>query len=507
MPKRTKLHRDVLVTVAISAVTSGMMSLLIPASAHLLSDSAPNPLSGSQSQLKISTDGGDGGSTDNGSNGGGLTAVNPDGSGNGSNDCTLVQLQCSPTDTSCTKPPTFTHLACNDPTCQKNFALKLCTDTSCTSRVFCVPSALAKVSSDTGGGDNGTSGNTNNSGSGNGGDNSGDSKGSGDNGGTLNGGGSNSGTSGDSGQSGNGSQGGPSIPTSGDNGTSGGKLLGCFTTDGNWTTDRTACDPNQARHFQTGNADTGNSNGNGSGDNGGNTHTGGYQNNTGTSGGTGDSGNSSTGSSDKTSVEQDQQDQQLQLQLDSQFHSQSERDSAYANLVNATTTALSHMNTLSQQTLPVEAAATVAATQQWIQQLLSTLSTGEPTVEQVQQQAQDLRDKLAETQSVLASSIQVTPPKPQQITDPLDSLLSAIPNVFQFLQNQGIVLTQDPLTEYQTAASLYLQYKPQCLQNSDACLQMGDVLTHLETMRNDLEQILQSSNRTDLESTIDQMLQ
>ena len=121
--------------------------------------------------------------------------------------------------------------------------------------------------------------------------------------------------------------------------------------------------------------------------------------------------------------------------------------------------------------------------------------------------AAQLKAILQTTQQTVASAMQVTPEKPQTLTDPLDTVIGAMPNVFAFIAQQGVTVSQDSLNEYQTAANLYMQDRPLCLQNSDNCLALQDVITHLDTMRTDITQTLQDAGRTDLESQIDLMLQ
>lgn len=467
MTKRTRLRSSVLVTIAVSALTSGIVAAGALPGSRLLSEltsvssSSGNGGSGDQN-TNSSSDGGsnnDSNSNSNSSDNSGQGSNNSqsnDGSTPGTNDCALVTLHCAIGDKSCRMPPTFQKIACDDLQC-----------TSQPTRCVHVKRPVSSSSSDNGGSDNGGSQQS-----------SGNSSEQNSNGPQpVNGGDTNQG---------NGSQGGPmqmppvimpNIPE-GMNGSP----LGCFAPDGTWTTDRSACDQNQIKHFQ-------------------------QQSSVPNGGNMPEQNPIAPPQPIQNTINQDLGDQKLQQTLDEKFHSQQERDSAYTNLVNAATTALTHIDALSQSSLSPDAATTVSDTQQSIQSLLGTLATGEPTVADVQAAAEAMKSKLQDVQKVIQKTAPAALPKPQVLTDPLDKLLSEIPAIFNFVQAQGVTLPQEAGTEYQTAVTLYLQDKPQCLSNSDACLQMQDVLAHLDTMRTDIQQTLEQSGRADLESQIDQMLQ
>jgi hypothetical protein len=441
-------------TVAVSALTSGLVSLAVLPGIEMRAATFD-----ATQTLQIQTDGQSGGS--NGSNGsassqstisglsGGdgntittTTGNSSDGnSNNGSNDCVIPVSQCSDGQSTCGKPPIFTHVPCDSAEC--------ITDPSCSpagSQQVTV-STINSSSSQAAAGGGSRNGNNN--------------------GNDVNNTAANNFEPGGSASSSVKSRVGVI-----------GNALGCFDFVGNWVTDRTQCDPNQQKHFkQVGGSSEASSS------------------------------MSAASESNQMSMQLDGNDHDLQVKFDKLFHTQPERDNAYAGLVNAVTIGLQHLNTLSQQTLPADAAATVASADNSLKTLLGDLSMGAPTVSETYVKAAQVTAILKATEKALAKVPELAAPKPETLTDPLDKVFTAMPNVFVFIAGQGIGLPQDVVAQYKTASDLYAVEKPLCLKHTDSCAQLSNVIGHLDTMRTEIMQALQSAGRTDLESQIDTLTQ
>ncbi len=272
--------------------------------------------------------------------------------------------------------------------------------------------------------------------------------------------------------------------------------LGCFKNNGEWTTDREACDRDQSGHLGTPSVQP-------------------PVTPEPTDGGptrpriqTVPTLVAPPPPSDSPTEEEIQaQDEELQIRLDEKFHTQAIRNEAMQKLRDAITSATQRMHVLSEQPLSPDASAAVSQTVTRLTQLSIDIDTEDLTAGDIEAKAGELRVMLQDAQQAIAKAAPaVSAPKADGIIAKLDGIFGALPNVFTLLQQEQVNSSSTTSTEYLTALTLYTNTRTKCLANADHCTAIGDVLNHLEVMRASLLQSLELSGKTGLEGQIDEML-
>jgi hypothetical protein len=277
--------------------------------------------------------------------------------------------------------------------------------------------------------------------------------------------------------------------------------MGCYANNGRWTTERSDCDPDQNKHLQ--NLMYGQSNSSSYPSFEGNP-TSFTKPSSGTTSST--SGESGGVESVRQEIEEDKLNEELQAHFEEKFQLQEKLNNATAELLNSATNALQRLQNIPQENLPVETASYISSTNDWLLSLINDLFTSELSMEEVQNKAGELKGRLQDAMQTVAEAMPVIERKPESIIEKMDRLLATIPTIFSFVQEEGVELSAEVADEFQTAASLYSDIKPRCLEDANECLNLQEVLSHLETMRNALTDSLDQHGKSDLKSRIDEML-
>jgi hypothetical protein len=274
-------------------------------------------------------------------------------------------------------------------------------------------------------------------------------------------------------------------------------LLGCFTVDGNWTTDRSACDSDQRRHL----ADPFNGQANSSSEQ----QVSSVTNAAATSSVGQQSGSPSAA---QTEVDADQQDSGLQQQLQQLFISDSVRTTIVNNLLATASNALERLQNVQKENLPTDAATSVQDTQIWISQLITDVSSTQMSIDQLEGKGGELKSRLQDTMQTIAAALPSAAQKrPDTVLQKMDHLFAVLPGIFSYLQTQGVTVSLDTTNAYQTAGGLYSTAKPSCIADANQCAKLQDVLNALGTMRDDISLSLNQAGKNDLQGQIDLMMQ
>jgi len=293
-------------------------------------------------------------------------------------------------------------------------------------------------------------------------------------------------------------------PSTDSNGTSGSGRnestpLGCYSANGTWTTDRSACAEDQSTFLPV--LSTGERRPTGAQP---------FIENT-SSSAPRDTGNTTVSPADqaqRTSIEDDRKDSSLQEAFREIFHpNEQPQPDALSGLLQTATDALERMQRLLNSPLSESTKITILQTHDWISALLSELTTNPQTDSQIGEKAVELKQRLEATTQAVATSLKPPTPRPTGVLGTLDRIFATLPSVFAFLQEQGAPVSRDAANAYLSAASVYGTTKTACLKTAGECAGLDRVISELETMRDEMKKTLEATGRTDLQERIDEMLQ
>lgn len=274
--------------------------------------------------------------------------------------------------------------------------------------------------------------------------------------------------------------------------------LGCYSRNGTWTTDRSACAEDQSSFLPVlseGPKRPVGTQGQPSIEND-------------TSSDTNNSGATSAQQTERTSIEQDREDSALQEAFREIFTpNAAPQPDALSSLLQTSTDALERMERLLDTPLPEDARRSAEDTRQWIGDFLSNLTTNPQTDSDIEDKAVELKQRLEETTQAVARSLRPVTPRPSTVLDTMDRIFATLPSVFAFLQEQGAPVSRDAANAYLSAATLYGTTKTACLKTAGECAGLDRVISELETMRDEMTQTLEETGKTDLQGRIDEMLQ
>ncbi len=265
--------------------------------------------------------------------------------------------------------------------------------------------------------------------------------------------------------------------------------LGCYTTKGEWTTDRSACAATvrkmptntQQQPFIT-------------------------DDDTSTTPSATNTSPSTFDQSAHREIEIDQQDNDLQNGFQELFNTSTGPSAATTNLLAAATSALERLQTIAGTPLPDTTRAMVADTRTWIATLITDVSSGQPSDDDVQAKADELKAKLTETMQLVSATIPTGTKRPDSVLKTMDHIFATLPVVFAFLQEQSAPISLDSSTVYMTTSNAYTKAKADCLATASKCAKLQDIITGLESLRLSMTVTLEQLGKTDLQARVDEMM-
>lgn len=190
---------------------------------------------------------------------------------------------------------------------------------------------------------------------------------------------------------------------------------------------------------------------------------------------------------------------------------QGERDSQRTQLLASIGEAIDRLTVLRERhVLPAEINTSLEGTSAWLAQVQQVFTEGSPSLEDIQIQAEALRVRLEETQTLVRAALEqngmTQARKAEDLTNKFDRVLSAIPFIYALFQQNAVAMPQDATDAFNEASGLYNDIKPTCLENENECLRLSDVITALERAVLSVKQALSDAGKSDLEEQIGKVL-
>jgi hypothetical protein len=200
----------------------------------------------------------------------------------------------------------------------------------------------------------------------------------------------------------------------------------------------------------------------------------------------------------------------VRMKIEERFFPAEERALQLRSLLDSITGAIARLEQLKNMpNLPVENVAQIAATLEWMKQIETTYATGEHTIDAIRQQANALREKLTQTQTMVASVLQqagiVVTKKPDSVLTGLEKILAEVTPAFQLMQEEGVTVPTEAYGLYLAAESSFAETNTACATNADACANLSEVIRLLEEMIAHLKTAINAAGKPDLEMRISEM--
>jgi len=257
------------------------------------------------------------------------------------------------------------------------------------------------------------------------------------------------------------------------------RILGCFKPDGTWTTVRTECDSDQSKYIDQRNAST----------------------------------LLPPALQNTTTVFTTTQEVQVREKIEQRFYSDGEREFQLNSLLTTAGDAAQQLGVLRerQELLPMEVITRVGETIEWLNQIVATFSEGTHSVNEIRQQAEDVRARIAATQTLVGSALQQSgiriERKPETLLTKMDRIFATIPGAFSLMQEEQVPIPAEALQYFLGAQEQYKAIKPECMADTNACLKLSDVISTLEQMIVYVKDSIQKAGKPELEQRINVLLQ
>ncbi len=241
--------------------------------------------------------------------------------------------------------------------------------------------------------------------------------------------------------------------------------LGCFTESGLWTTDRTACAPDQNRFLEQ--TDT------------------------------------------VPTITVTPPPEIIEREIERKLVPDTTRSSLIQTLLSSIFDASERLNSLLRLPLSDELRLSITDTAEWLKNVQREAQEPDRNMHDLQELAGSVRTRLGDIQAAVSewSSNQPTPTRdPNSLTDKMDSIFGGLAAAFGMVQKELIPLPSSVLSDYSQALSSYEGLKPACLANPNICGQLSSVVELLESVVAGLQQTLEEAGRQDLIEQIDAIL-
>jgi hypothetical protein len=261
---------------------------------------------------------------------------------------------------------------------------------------------------------------------------------------------------------------------------------GCFAPDGGWTTDRSGCDPDQTKFLNLGNPVRNESPLPAS---------------------------PAQGPSIQQAFNDNPEEKEARKEIEKQFFPNEKRLEQVGELREQVQTAIGRMNQLiNSGLLPSEAKIRLQGTVSLLQQQQDdgTMESLQ-SLDEIREEAEVVKEQLGDTQVVIAQSLAqagvYVERKPETLITKMDRVMNAIPRAISLLLQNQLKVNEQFIASFVSAQKAYEILRPRCLENTDQCLQLSEVVSMVEPVVGNMREALQLSGRTDLETQIDLMFQ
>lgn len=202
----------------------------------------------------------------------------------------------------------------------------------------------------------------------------------------------------------------------------------------------------------------------------------------------------------------------VRAKIEEKFLSKDKRDAQKDALLRTTDDAIARLGYIAEQGIvPIEASMHLTETLDWLRQVQVNFSAGEHSVDDIQQEASELRERLSSTQWLIASSLEQSgvsmQRKPETILSKTDRIFTAIPSAFSIMQDAQIEIPGEALQLFMDAREKYDVIKPECQVDTEKCLRISEVVAVLEPMITLMKDSISAAGRPDIEDQINLIFQ
>ncbi|MBT5237487.1 MAG: hypothetical protein HOG89_04450 [Candidatus Peribacter sp.] len=131
----------------------------------------------------------------------------------------------------------------------------------------------------------------------------------------------------------------------------------------------------------------------------------------------------------------------------------------------------------------------------WLDRGMTYFSTGDRTLEEIQQMAEPVRELVEQASALVQQKLNLPSTRPDinPIVDKTDRLVRKFRESFIVLAQAKVALDRDALEKYVEAANLFANVKTLCLEDSNQCTRINDVLDILKVVQDPLQEQLEDN--------------
>ena len=131
----------------------------------------------------------------------------------------------------------------------------------------------------------------------------------------------------------------------------------------------------------------------------------------------------------------------------------------------------------------------------WLDRGIMYFSTGDRTLEEIQQMAEPVRQLVEQASALVQQKLNLPSTRPDinPIVDKTERLVRKFRESFIALAQAKVALDRDALEKYVEAANLFANVKTLCLEDSEQCTRINDVLNILKKVQGPLQEQLEDN--------------